>query len=108
MSTVRRRAVPLPSEEVQERFWEKVEIGDECWLWMAAKRESDGIGVFGIDKVIYYAHRVAYVVTRGPIPDDKDVRRLCNNPLCVRPLHLFLADPREPPMPHIGQSEWVL
>ncbi len=94
---MKRRHVPLPSEEVQDRFWSKVAIPDDdasCWLWKAAPRGSDGLGVFGIAGTVYYAHRLAYVIAFGSIPDDKDVRRSCNNPLCVRPMHLVLADPQ--------------
>lgn len=87
-----RRRLVLPPEIVQERFWDKVDVdGEECWLWRAATRVSDGMGVFGIEGVIFYAHRVAFVITRGEIPDGYDVRRTCRNPLCVRPLHLCLA-----------------
>lgn len=88
-----RRAVALvcPSEEVQERFWSKVDTEGECWLWRATVRSSDGIGVFGLDKKILYAHRVAYVIAFGALPAGFEVRRSCMNQLCVRPSHLVLA-----------------
>lgn len=93
---MKRRRLVAPSEEVQDRFWSKVAIAEEgedrCWLWKAATRPSDSTGVFGIDGVIYYVHRIAYVITRGEIPEGKDVRRSCSNSLCVRPLHLTLSD----------------
>lgn len=87
------RAVSLavPSEAVQERFWAKVDTEGDCWLWKAAVRASDGIGVFGYEGKILYAHRVAYVIAFGSLPRGAAVRRSCTNPLCVRPLHLVLA-----------------
>jgi hypothetical protein len=83
-------ALVAPPEEVQERFWSKVVMGDDCWLWQAAIRSSDGIGVFGYDGKILYAHRLAWVIAFGPLPSRAEVRRTCGNLLCVRPLHLLL------------------
>lgn len=87
-----RRGLAVPSEEVQDRFWEKVDVDGDCWDWKAATRATDGVGVFGIDGRIFYSHRVAYVIVHGEVPEGKDVRRCCGNPLCVRPLHLYLAE----------------
>ncbi len=82
----------VPSEEVQDRFWDKVDSTSEdgCWAWQAAVRPADGVGVFGLDGKILYAHRLAYVVSRGLIPEGFEVRRSCGNRLCVRPRHLLL------------------
>jgi hypothetical protein len=80
----------VPSDEVQDRFWAKVKFDEDCWLWIAATRASDGIGVFGLEGKIHYAHRVAFVIVHGDIPENFDVRRSCGNKLCVRPRHLVL------------------
>ncbi len=37
------------------------------------------------------AHRVAWVVWRGPIPDGLWVLHTCDNPPCCNPAHLFLG-----------------
>ena len=88
----KRPVLMLPSEEVQERFWAKVDMPEEgCWLWRAAARGTDGIGVFGFNGQVFYAHRVAFVIARGLIPPGMEVRRSCSNALCVRPLHLVLV-----------------
>lgn len=70
-----------------ERFWAKVDQSGECWTWMAGK-DSKGYGSFWIAPTMKCAHRVAYELTRGPVPDGLEIDHLCRNRACVRPEHL--------------------
>lgn len=71
-----------------ERFWAKVEPGDSCWLWAAAKNVH-GYGVFRVaDGRNQLAHRFAYEQVVGPIADGMFLDHLCRNPACVNPSHL--------------------
>lgn len=71
------------------RFWKFVDkTGPHCWLWKGT-RSDKGYGRFFIAHGWgVYAHRVAWILTKGPIPDGKLVLHKCDVPLCVRCLYV--------------------
>ncbi len=83
-----------PARE-ERRFWPKVqEMPDGCWHWTGALREK-GYGSFMRAKGSNMAHRFAYELLVGPIPDGLCIDHLCEVKKCVNPAHMELVTPRE-------------
>ncbi len=88
------------SSYTAQRFWSKVNKTGPlwnnipCWLWTVA-RTSTGYGHFNLDGRSVKAHRAAWEITHGPIPDKLLVLHRCDRPLCCNPAHLFLGTPAD-------------
>lgn len=82
--------------EIAENFWSKSDRGrpNECWPWKAFIH-PDGYGMFIMPRTFTRrtrrAHRVAWEIVNGEIPDGLCVCHHCDNPPCVNPSRLFLG-----------------
>ncbi|WP_220188598.1 HNH endonuclease signature motif containing protein [Streptomyces phytophilus] len=71
----------------EARFWAKVQPTGFCWEWTASKLR--GYGQFGLRAgKLVRAHRFAYELLVGPIPEGLELDHLCRNRSCVNPDHL--------------------
>ena len=95
------------------RFWAKVDkngpvhprLGN-CWQWtgaVAGDAKGHGYGNCIVDGHTRSAHRYAYEISLGPIPEGHDIDHICRNRLCVRPEHLRPAT-RKQNMENLGLS----
>jgi hypothetical protein len=75
-----------------ERFESKLKFNPRtgCWVWQAST-DSNGAGSFKLDGHMVVAHRLAYELYAGEIPDGYIVRQTCGNRLCCNPKHLELV-----------------
>lgn len=85
-------------EIVADHFWSRVDrSGDGCWPWLGG-RITEGYGIYyppGCGYDAMGAHRRAYELTVGPIPEGLVIDHLCRTPCCVRPDHLEAVTQRE-------------
>jgi hypothetical protein len=65
-------------------FWAKVQkLQNGCWLWLGSCNKR-----YGYFKTRIQAHRYAYELMIGPVPDGLELDHLCRNRYCVNPSHL--------------------
>ena len=91
---------PIPT--FIERFWTRVDKATEtsCWTWTGAIN-GHGYGNLRVDGRVRGAHRVAYELSVGPIPEGMELDHLCHSAdpdcaggttcihrRCVNPAHL--------------------
>jgi hypothetical protein len=74
------------------RFWSRVQRTDTCWLWLGGL--ANGYGMYSDADGTMCAHRFAYTITIGAIPEGLQLDHLCRVRNCVNPEHLEPVTPR--------------
>ena len=91
------------------RFEEKIyhEPNTGCWLW-GAGCDRYGYGNFWFEGRTVSAHRFAYELYVGPIPDGLHVCHTCDIPSCVNPDHLWLGTNQENTQDKVDKGRLVI
>jgi hypothetical protein len=72
-----------------DRYWRKVsKVPEGCWIWTGSLNVRTGYPQVKFQGRVRGAHRVAYELAVGPIPEGLEIDHLCRRPACVRPDHL--------------------
>ena len=92
-------AVAGSNDSATARFWRKVQVTRDCWLWLGAPSTS-GYGRFrvgGTGSPTISAHVVSYRASVGKPLGERgvDVHHECGTRMCVRPDHLREMDRSE-------------
>ena len=77
-----------------QKFWKKVDKTEDCWLW-TGYTDQDGYGIAHLHRKNQKAHRMAWQLMIGEIPEGTQLHHACHTPNCVNPAHL------EPVMPSV-------
>lgn len=85
--------IPWNKKPALERFWDKVKIVDSgCWEWQGYL--TRGYGYLKDGKKLVAAHRFAFRLLKGGIPEGMTLDHLCRNRCCVNPDHLEIVTMR--------------
>lgn len=77
----------------EERIFHSMYIPEPnsgCYLW-EGPLHNWGYGWFHINGEHHRAHRYAWSLVNGPVPDGLHVLHRCDTPGCVNPDHLFVG-----------------
>jgi len=86
----------LSKEEIERRFWLRVDKTHSCWRWdKHSKTNGNRFQIRG--EVNIQAHYYAWDLEHHEILGPRALKRLCHRPDCVNPAHYKKKDPKPEP-----------
>lgn len=82
------------NDDQARRFRASAQRQGECLVWTKSRRRN-GYGQIKVNGRNRTAHRVAYELANGPIPDGLSIDHTCRNRACIEPRHLRLATTKQ-------------
>lgn len=77
------------NEDLIKRFQAKTKPDEfGCLMWIGTKNTT-GYGLMRVNNTLYRAHRLAYIIHHGFIPENLSILHLCDKPSCVLIDHLM-------------------
>lgn len=84
-----KRGIAMSKLSVRERFFTKVKrMESGCHEWQSWVLPN-GYGQFSYQGKPHYAHRIAYLLHHGEIPEGAYILHNCDNRKCVNPEHIW-------------------
>lgn len=83
--------VDLPDGTLAVTFWDRLagtDDPDACW-YFTGWLDKDSYGILMAGGRHQRAHRVAWALVNGPIPEGLSVLHHCDRPPCCNPSHLY-------------------
>jgi predicted XRE-type DNA-binding protein len=92
--------------DILSRFRSKTELMESgCHEWRSTLHRG-GYGKFWFNGKQSPAHRVAWELLVGEIPEGSWVLHKCDNRKCVNPEHLYLGDAKQNKLDTIERCDW--
>lgn len=80
----------MKKEPVTIRFFKYLELipFHTCWEWTGYLQKNNGYGLIRNGKNMELAHRISFMLFKGPIKNNYVIDHICKNRSCVNPDHL--------------------
>ncbi len=90
------------------RLWRKTKIlgACDCWRFEGGKTRN-GYGLLTVGRVTWRAHRLAWTLAFGAIPEGAQVLHKCDTRDCVNPGHLWLGTNDDNVADKMAKGRWL-